>query len=92
MSRGYIVAGKVIGLPLISKQRPDGKIWVMIKLKRPDGAIASVHTQPKWLTKVEYHKVIAKLETSPLSLVFDIEHPQITSGKAINIYMKGSEK
>ena len=79
-------------LAVISKQRPDDNIWVMIKLKRPDDETVSIGKQPKWLTKAEYHKVIMKLETSPLSLTFDMEHPQITKGRAINIYMKGGEK
>lgn len=79
-------------LALISKTRPDGKIWVMIKFKRPDGETVSVGAQPKWLTKLEYHKVIMKLEASELSLLFDMQHPQITKGRAINIYMKGGEE
>jgi len=79
-------------LALISKTRPDGKIWVMIKLKRPDGETASIGRQGKWLTKLDYRKVVIKLEASDLSVAFDMEHPQITSGKAINIYMHGKTK
>jgi len=78
-------------LLLISKTRPDGKIWAMLKGKRPNGESFVLGRKEEWLTKAEYHEVVAKLEASELSVAFDMKHPQITKGRALNIYMKGGE-
>ena len=79
-------------LALLSKTRPDGKIWVMLKGKRPDGESFVVGRKEEWMTEAKYHRVVAHLEASELSVTFDMEHPQITKGRAMNIYMKGGNK
>jgi len=81
--KGYFLA-------VISKQRPDGKIWVMLKGKRPNGESFVVGRKEEWMTEAKYHRVVAQLEASELSVAFDMKHPQVTKGQAINVYMKGT--
>ena len=41
----------------------------------------------EWLTTDEYQKVVTKIEEQ-FSVAFDMKHPQITKGRAMNIYME----
>lgn len=73
-----------------AKVRPDGMIYPVAKLDRPDGTTA-VNGQKEWITGEEYKALIKRLEDA-LSPVMDIAHAVITLGKHYTLYVKGEKR
>lgn len=89
-TRGY---GGWMGYTLfvLAKTRSDGKVWMMIKVKRPDRTTVTVGRKDEWLTPDEYREMVTQIEEQ-FAIAFDTQHPQITKGRAMNIYVKGGNK
>lgn len=60
---------------------------MIIKVKRPDRTPVTVGRKDEWLTPDEYQEMVTKIEEQ-FAVAFDTQHPQITKGRAINIYME----
>lgn len=86
-TRGY---GGLMGYTLfvLAKTRSDGKVWMMMKVKRSDRTTVIVGRKDEWLTPDEYRQMVTQTEEQ-FAILFDTQHPQITKGRAMNIYMKG---
>lgn len=88
-SRVYRAALPGYSVVFISKTRADGKVFSLMKAKKPDGEcfMSSSHSKG-WISREEYAELIQQFEELAASL-FDTAHPQVTEGRLYNLYAKG---